>query len=170
MTSPWRWPRALATTIKSHKNSIPLGHPASFDAAVRESETILSAMGLLAYRSFLATCLVAGLIAPSPCAGQESRYNYDGFDSGPYLHVYPPANVSQDPAACTPSETTTCPLFITYLVSFGGSFTGAGSVPGVQIALDQINNDPTMLPGYSLHYLLSDSRVCCRTRYNYCFN
>ncbi len=32
-------------------------------------------------------------------------------------------------------------------------------VPGVQVALDQINSDPTMLPGYTLHYTLVDSKV-----------
>ncbi len=32
-------------------------------------------------------------------------------------------------------------------------------VPGVQVALDQINDDPTMLPGYTLHYTLVDSKV-----------
>ena len=32
-------------------------------------------------------------------------------------------------------------------------------IPAVEVALDQINADPNMLPGYSLHYTLKDSQV-----------
>jgi hypothetical protein len=38
-------------------------------------------------------------------------------------------------------------------------YFGGGVVPGVQYALDQINADPNLLPGYSLHYTLTDSKV-----------
>ena len=52
------------------------------------------------------------------------------------------------------------PIVFGLIVSFGGSFNSSGAVPGVRVALDQINNKPDLLPGYSLHYALSDSQVC----------
>lgn len=51
------------------------------------------------------------------------------------------------------------PLVFGLIMSFGGSFDSSGAVPGVRVALDRINNDPDLLPGYTLHYALSDSRV-----------
>lgn len=37
---------------------------------------------------------------------------------------------------------------------------GSVAVPGIEVALDQINaNTSSMLPGYTLHYILSDSKV-----------
>ena len=51
------------------------------------------------------------------------------------------------------------PIVFGLIVSFGGSFNSSGAVPGVRMALDQINNNTNLLPGYSLHYALSDSQV-----------
>ena len=51
------------------------------------------------------------------------------------------------------------PIVFGLIVSFGGSFNSSGAVPGVRVALDQINNSTDLLPGYSLHYALSDSQV-----------
>ena len=45
------------------------------------------------------------------------------------------------------------------MLSFGGGFASVAAVPGVQIALDLINANPNLLPGYTLHYSLSDSQV-----------
>lgn len=45
------------------------------------------------------------------------------------------------------------------MLSFGGGFASVAAVPGVQIALDLINANPHLLPGYTLHYSLSDSQV-----------
>ena len=53
----------------------------------------------------------------------------------------------------------TLPLYIAFLISFGGDYTSSGAIPGVQVALDQINADPSILPGYTLHYTLSDTNV-----------
>ena len=80
---------------------------------------------------------------------------------GPYIQVYPPVDLSQDQQSCSPqnSSTGTCPLYIGLILSFGGDYDSSGSVPGVQIALDQINADPDLLPGYTLHYTLTDSNV-----------
>ena len=51
------------------------------------------------------------------------------------------------------------PLFIGLMLSFGGGFVSAAAIPGVQIALDLINEDEYLLPGYTLHYSISDSQV-----------
>ena len=51
------------------------------------------------------------------------------------------------------------PLVFGLIMSFGGSFDSSGAVPGVRAALDRINSDAALLPGYTLHYALSDSRV-----------
>ena len=45
------------------------------------------------------------------------------------------------------------------IMSFGGNIDSSGAVPGVRVALDRINSDSSLLPGYSLHYALSDSQV-----------
>ena len=67
----------------------------------------------------------------------------------PYLQVYPPINE-------TDGRT---PLYFALVLSFGGDYKSIGVLPGVQIALDYINSQPSILPGYSLHYTLTDSQV-----------
>ena len=62
---------------------------------------------------------------------------------------YPPLNESDGQK----------PLVFGLIMSFGGNIDSSGVVPGVRVALDRINNDSTLLPGYSLHYALSDSHV-----------
>ena len=94
---------------------------------------------------------------------QESRFAavYPSLYYGPYRHIYPPADIAQDPADCTPSQDVTCPLFISAFFGFGtgGAFSAKEVIPSVQLALDQMNDDPYFLPGYRLHYLLSDANV-----------
>ena len=52
------------------------------------------------------------------------------------------------------------PLFFSLIVSFGENFNSSGVIPGVNVALDLINsNDSNLLNGYSLHYILSESKV-----------
>ena len=67
----------------------------------------------------------------------------------PYLQVYPPVNESAD----------STPLYFALVLSASGGQYTIGALPGVQIALDYINSQPDILPGYSLHYTLADSRV-----------
>ena len=66
-----------------------------------------------------------------------------------YLHIYPPVDEND----------TRMPLYFALLQSFGSEYNGSGSVAGLQVALDRINSDSTLLPGYSLHYTLTDSQV-----------
>ena len=71
-----------------------------------------------------------------------------------YLQVYPDADPSRETSVGIKS------LYFALMMSFGGDFRTSGTIPGVQVALDQINSDPTLLPGYRLHYTLTDSQVC----------
>ena len=66
-----------------------------------------------------------------------------------YLQTYPPYNET-DPRT---------PLTFALLQSFGGAFNSSGLVAGVQVALGVINSKPELLPGYTLHYTLTDSQV-----------
>ena len=66
-----------------------------------------------------------------------------------YLQIYPPINEND----------TRTPLYFALLQSFGGQYNGSGSVAGLQVALDRINKDPNLLPGYTLHYTLTDTQV-----------
>ncbi len=54
-------------------------------------------------------------------------------------------------------------LYFGLMEPFSGGFDGSGVVPGVEVALDQINSDPSILPGYSLHYILVDGQVSYHT-------
>lgn len=83
----------------------------------------------------------------------------EASDIGPYKQIYPRVDITQDQLACSVTENGSCPLYIALMVSFGGEFDSSGVIPGVQMALDQINADPTMLPGYTLHYTLRDTIV-----------
>ena len=88
------------------------------------------------------------LVAASALASNETT---EEFDQSFYKQVYPAV---EDAMPGTDS------LYLALVVSFGGIYTSSGVVPGVQVALDQINEDPSMLPGYTLHYTLRDSQVC----------
>ena len=69
--------------------------------------------------------------------------------AGPYLQIYPAVDE-------TDGRT---PLYFALVLSFGGGYKSIGALPGIQIALDYINSEPSILPGYSLHYTLTDSQV-----------
>ena len=87
-------------------------------------------------QSYFLTLAVA-VLTPAYCA------------QWPYRQIYPPVNDSDDRT----------PLFYAVVLSFGGDYTSIGALPGVQIALDYINNEPSILSGYTLHYTLMDSQV-----------
>jgi gamma-aminobutyric acid type B receptor len=58
------------------------------------------------------------------------------------------------PAEPLPNTTS---LYFGLLQSFGGTYDGSGSIPGIQLALDNINEAQTLLPGYTLQFVLRDS-------------
>ena len=53
----------------------------------------------------------------------------------------------------------TTSLFFGLMQSFGGTYDGSGSITGVQLALDTINEAQELLPGYTLRFVLRDSFV-----------
>ena len=86
----------------------------------------------------------------------------DGTNFGPYMEIYPTVNLSSSQLDCNPQPAdnrTPCPLYIALMMSFGIEYDSSGVIASVQYALDQINADPNLLPGYSLHYTLTDSQV-----------
>ena len=80
---------------------------------------------------------------------------------GPYMEIYPYTDITRDQQSCVPdlAANQTCPLYVALMMSFGGDYVSSGVIPGVQLALNQINNDSSMLPGYTLHYTLTDTQV-----------
>jgi len=50
-------------------------------------------------------------------------------------------------------------IYFGLTVSFGGDQTTVGAIPGVRMAVDDINNRADILPGYILRYTLTDSQV-----------
>lgn len=67
----------------------------------------------------------------------------------PYHDVYPPVEANDDRT----------PLYFAVVLSNGGERVSIGALPGVQIALDHVNSNPSLLPGYTLHYTLTPSQV-----------
>ena len=83
------------------------------------------------------------------CLVQPSRGEV--LNNGGVFQVYP---ALED----TPEGTT--PLYFALMQSFSGGYVSAGGIPALMVALDEINNNSDVLPGYSLHYTLSDNGVC----------
>ena len=72
--------------------------------------------------------------------------------SEPYM--YP----SLDSNNTCPNKTT--PLYFGLIQSFSASqIDGSGTIAGINVALDEINSNCSLLPGYSLHYTVADSQV-----------
>ena len=70
--------------------------------------------------------------------------------NGEVFRVYP---------ALEDAPNGTTPLYFALMQSFSGGYVSAGGIPGLMVALDEINSNSTVLPGYSLHYTLSDDAV-----------
>ena len=77
------------------------------------------------------------------------------YDPADYLEVYPDPT---DPEVLKGR----IPLHFSLIQSLGGQFSqfdGSGALAGVKVALDRINNDSSLLPGYTLHYIVENSQV-----------
>ena len=107
-------------------------------------------MAKMAFVSLGAILSLASLTAIIAVAQSQPSWTW------PYLRVYPPVSDDGD-AGGTKS------LYFALMMSFGGNFKSSGTIPGVEAALDRINSDPTLLPGYKLHYTLTDSQVSDRS-------
>lgn len=110
---------------------------------------MLTLNGVVGYHFLLLATIVA-----VTAASMNTVYNY-----GPYDHVYPYVDITQNRSACVASENKTCPLYIALMISSGGDVDSRGVIPAVQMAIDQINSETNMLPGYSLHYILKTTKV-----------
>lgn len=83
------------------------------------------------------------------------------YDPDDYLEVYPDP---KDPEVLQGRV----PLHFALIQSLGrppSQFDGSGSVAGVKVALDIINNDSSLLPGYTLHFTFADSEVSIANRH-----
>ena len=92
------------------------------------------------------------LLSANNFAVQCSSLSYDPED---YLDVYPDP---QDPGVLMGRT----PLHFALIQSLGGpdsQLDGSGTLAGVKVALDSINNDSSLLPGYTLHYTFTNSKV-----------
>ena len=57
-------------------------------------------------------------------------------------------------------EAVDIPLRFMFLTAFTGDFNSSGTVPAIEIALERINQDPSILPGYQLQTVpVRDSEV-----------
>jgi hypothetical protein len=96
---------------------------------------------------------VAGLVALVLVISEaHCSLSYDPDD---YLEVYP------DPRNLSFLQGRT-PLHFALIQSLGGpdsQLDGSGVVAGVKVALDSINDDSDLLPGYTLHYTFTNSKV-----------
>ena len=74
------------------------------------------------------------------------------YDPDDYLEVYPDP---RDPEVLQGRS----PLHFALIQSLGRQFDGSGTLAGVKVALDRINDDSSLLPGYTLHYTFANSKV-----------
>ena len=93
--------------------------------------------GVVIFAVLVAACLV------QPSRGEV-------LNNGNVFQVYP---------ALEDAPEGTTPLYFALMQSFSGGYVSAGGIPGLMVALDEINNNSDVLPGYSLHYTLSDNEV-----------
>jgi hypothetical protein len=76
----------------------------------------------------------------------------EGYYSTSYLDIYPKlVDISL--------KNESIPLYFGLMLSLSGDDQSSGALAGVQAALDEINSKDDLLPGYSLHYTLTDSKV-----------
>ena len=94
----------------------------------------LSMMSLLLMTLFVLNLLIAQITA----AASENHY----------LSIYPNA-----------SELESTTLYFGLMLSLSGDDQSSGALAGVRAALDEINSRDDLLPGHSLHYTLTDSKV-----------
>ena len=75
-----------------------------------------------------------------------------GSQSGSYLDIYPKS-------AKITLKNKSSALYFGLMLSLSSDDQSSGTLAGVQAALDEVNSRDDLLPGYSLHYTLTDSKV-----------
>ena len=99
--------------------------------------------------SFFATALLLALSVSGSGEGESCSTDDLNVVLNTELSVYPSVKQSQ-----------TIPLYFGLMVAPSENNDYLNStVTAVQIALDNINDDPNLLGGYSLHYTLTTSQV-----------
>jgi gamma-aminobutyric acid type B receptor len=88
--------------------------------------------------TLLLPCLLLALVSQSELLASAAVYNLED--------PYPPEN-----------NDSRVPLYFSLIQSFSGQYISSYSLPGLQLALDLINEDETLLPGYSLHFVITDT-------------
>ena len=81
-----------------------------------------------------------------------------------YCHEVSTSNesfVEVFPTAAAGVNESSVPLYFGLMLSLSGDQQSTGALAGVQAALDEVNSRDDLLPGYSLHYILTDSQVRC---------
>ena len=91
------------------------------------------------------------------CLAGFTNAQYLRPDTVSVLQVYPPVSDPGSGGGVTGDDRI--PIYLALMQSFGGGYTSAGVIPGIQVALDQINANSSILPGYKLHYYLTDTQV-----------
>ena len=71
----------------------------------------------------------------------------------PYVNIYP------DFTEYASKLNSSVSLYFGLMLSLSGDHQSSGALAGVRAALDEINNSDDLLPGHSLHYTLTDSKV-----------
>ena len=59
------------------------------------------------------------------------------------------------------TDSVSTALYFGLMLSLSGDHQSSGALAGIQAALDEINSRDDLLPGYSLHYTLIDTKVNC---------
>ena len=151
-----RAPTASCCSARAPKGKQLVFNPSQFHPGVSSLMSEIMRLARLALAIYACAICVE-------CLGERQNrwpiYN----DIGPFPRIYPPLeNFSINISDCVPEpkRNVTCPIFVLFITSFGGSFSSGGEmVPAVQMALDQINRTPNLLTGYTLHYTLLNSQV-----------
>jgi hypothetical protein len=79
---------------------------------------------------------------------------FGGSEESPYIDTYPELT-----EYVSKFNNHSIRLYFGLMLSLSGDDQSSGALAGVQAALDEINSRDDLLPGYSLHYTLTDSEV-----------
>ena len=85
-----------------------------------------------------------------------AKFGETEVKESPYVDIYPKLT---EHGLNFNAGNHSLPLYFGLMLSLGGGDESSGALAGVQPALDEINSRDDLLPGYTLHYTLTDSEV-----------